>query len=416
MRYKFLIIFLLVTSISWSQKVLTIEECYQLAKDNYPLAKQTEMLHMQQDYEVASIQAERLPQLGLDAQATYQSDVIEVPIPDSSVESPNNEQYRASIKINQLIYGSGLINAKTNLIKSQFDVDRKQVEVNIYQLKGQINQLYYSILLMQENHELLLLQKAQLKTKLDEVKSGVEHGVLLPTSDKAIEVELLKIDQNIESTIKDKASLIHSLSLLIGFEIAIDTAFETPLVSMTLTPDLKRPELELFHLKKAAIDASSLLLSKENTPKLFGFADGGFGNPGLNPLDNSFQGFYMVGLGLKWNVFDWNSNKKERKALQISSDIIDNETEVFELNTNIELSQHESDINKLGKLIEADNEIIKLRKEVLKATESQLRNGVITTSVYITELTNLYEEENRLITHSIQRELAKSNYNIIKGD
>jgi outer membrane protein TolC len=124
----------------------------------------------------------------------------------------------------------------------------------------------------------------------------------------------------------------------------------------------------------------------------------------------------MVGLGLKWNVFDWNSNKKERKALQISSDIIDNETEVFELNTNIELSQHESDINKLGKLIEADNEIIKLRKEVLKATESQLRNGVITTSVYITELTNLYEEENRLITHSIQRELAKSNYNIIKGD
>jgi len=183
-----------------------------------------------------------------------------------------------------------------------------------------------------------------------------------------------------------------------------------------MSDDIKRPELDLFELKKEEINASSLLLSKENAPKLSGFLDGGFGNPGLNMLDNSFQIFYTVGLKLKWNVFDWNSNKKERAALHINKGIIDNEAEVFKLNTNIELSQHESDINKIEELILADNEIITLRKEVLEATESQLRNGIITTSVYITELTNLYEEENRLITHTIQLELAKSNYNIIQGN
>jgi outer membrane protein TolC len=133
-------------------------------------------------------------------------------------------------------------------------------------------------------------------------------------------------------------------------------------------------------------------------------------------LENSFQGFYIVGLKLKWNVFDWNANKKERQSLLISKEIIDSEKEVFELTTSIKLNEYEADINKITTMIDSDSDIIALRKEVLSATESQLQNGVITTSVYITELTNLYEDENRLITHKIQLELVKSNYNIIQGN
>ena len=194
------------------------------------------------------------------------------------------------------------------------------------------------------------------------------------------------------------------------------TKFETPLISTSISSTLNRPELELFQLKKEEIDAAELLLSKENLPKLTGFVDGGYGNPGLNVLDNSFQGFYTVGLKLKWNVFDWNANKKERQSLLISKDVIDNEREVFELNTNVKLNEFEADISKLSAMIDSDADIITLRKEVLSATESQLKNRVSTTSVYITELTNLYEDENRLLTHKLQLELVKSNYNIIQGN
>jgi len=416
MRPIILIIFLLLTTISWSQNAPTLEECYELVYENYPIAKQTEMLNSQQEFEVSSINAERLPQIGLSAQGTYQSDIIEIPITEKSSESLNKEQYKAILTINQLIYGGGLLDAKTEVEIAKYNADRKQVEVDLYQLKTRVNQLFFSILLKQEKHQLLLIKKTELNATWEEVKSGVKYGTLLPTADKPIEVELLKIDQDIESTLKDKASLISSLSSLIGLHLDKNTVFKTPVVFTSKSSDIKRPELDLFQLKKEEIDASTLLLSKENAPQLSGFVEGGVGNPGLNILDNSFQEFYTVGLKLKWNVFDWNSNKKERKALQINKDIVDNETEVFNLNTNIELNEHESDINKLGELIETDSEIIALRKIVLDATESQLRNGVITTSAYITDLTNLYEEENRFITHTIQLELAKSNYNITKGN
>jgi len=172
----------------------------------------------------------------------------------------------------------------------------------------------------------------------------------------------------------------------------------------------------LFQLKKDQIEASESIISKENSPKLIGFVNGGYGNPGLNMLDNSFQPFYTVGVKLNWNVFDWNSNKKKRKSLSINKDIIDNEVEIFTLNTNIELDQQQTEIQKLEGFIISDFEIIQLRKEVLKSAESQLKNGVITSSSYITELTNLYEDETTLSTHKIQLQLAKANYNIIKGN
>ena len=66
-------------------------------------------------------------------------------------------------------------------------------------------------------------------------------------------------------------------------------------------------------------------------------------------------------------------------------------------------------------IIASDVEIVTLRKEVLQTADSQLKNGVITSSAYITELTNLYKDENTLVRHKIQLQLAKANYNVIKG-
>src|SRR5690606_36921659 len=118
---------------------------------------------------------------------------------------------------------------------------------------------------------------------------------------------------------------------------------------------------------------------------------------------------------LNWNVFDWNSNKKQRESLSINKEIIDTETETFKLNINTELNQQQNEIRKIEAFILSDLEIINLRKEVLKSAESQLKNGIITSSSYLTELTNIYEDENTLVKHKIQLRLSKANYNVIKG-
>jgi outer membrane protein TolC len=409
------ILIILITFSSIAQQSITLEECYRLVAENYPVAKQLELFEAQNKLDSEVISTSKLPQLSLDAQATYQSDVIEVPIPSANIEPLNNDQYRATVSVNQLIYNGGLVNAFLDMKSAQLKTKQKQVEVNLYELKQKINQLYFSILLSQESELLLNAKKTQLNTKLTEVKSGIEYGVILPSSDKVLEAELLKIEQQVQELQSNKIALIETLSSLIKRTLNTSTQFQKPLLETKFKANLSRPELELFQFKKEEIETSESLISKKNAPKLLGFATGGYGNPGLNLLDNSFQTFYVVGIKLNWNVFDWNSNKKQRQSLAINKDIVDTETETFKLTTNIELYKQEKEINKMKAFIVSDLNIINLRKEVLETADSQLKNGVITSSTYIMELTNLYEDENTLARHKIQLQLAKANYNIIQG-
>ena len=410
-----LIIALLLTLPLWSQQQISLTECYELVAINYPLAKQASLLEEKNQLEVDIIDTEKLPQLDLSALASYQSDVIEIPIPDSGIEPPNNDQYRATLAVNQLIYAGGAIDARTAVKNATYLTQQKQLEVNLYQLKKQVNQLYFSILLTQEKNNLLESKKTQLQTKLKEVKSGIENGMVLPTSDRIIEAELLKIKLQFTEIKLAKKSLIETLSSLVGKEIASSVDFVNPEISPQLNSNINRPELELFQLKKDEIESMDHLLSKQNYPKLLGFANGGYGNPGLDPLKNEFDTFFTLGVKVNWSVFDWNSNKKQRQSIAINKDIIDTEAETFSLKTNIELDQLETEIDKYSEFIVTDSEIIALRKDVLKSADSQLRNGVITSSAYITELTNLYEDENNLSTHQIQLLLVRANYNITKG-
>jgi outer membrane protein TolC len=398
-----------------AQQSITLDTCYRLVTQNYPLAKQSQLLEAQNKLEAAIIFNAKLPQLNLDAQATYQSDVIEVPIPNSTIEPLNKYQYRATVSVNQLIYNGGATDASLKVKSAQLKTKRKQVEVSLYQLKQEINQLYFSILLSQETGLLLKAKQAQLQAKHKEVTSGIKYGVLLPSSDKVLEVELLKINQQFKELESNKKALIQTLSSLIRQPLDASTLFKNPLIETPLQTELTRPELELFQFKKDEIESSETLISKQNTPKLLGFATGGYGNPGLNMLDNSFQPFYTVGVKLHWNVFDWNSNKKQRKSIAFNKDIVDTETEIFKLNITIKLNKQQKEIEKMETIITSDQSIINLRKEVLQTADSQFKNGVITSSAYITELTNLYQDENTLVRHKIQLQLAKANYNFIKG-
>lgn len=415
MKQLFIILLLLIGLPSVAQQSITLEECYQLVTENYPLAKQSKLLEAQNKLDAEVISTSKLPQLSLDVQATYQSDVIQFPLAMSGIEPLNKDQYLTTVSVNQLIYNGGATEASLNLKSTQLKTKQKQVEVSLYQLKQQINQLYFSVLLAQESQLLLKAKKAQLEAKLKEVQSGIKHGVILPTSDKILEAELLKIRQQFNALESNKVTLIETLSSLISQPLQASTTFQKPLIETQLQTEIVRPELELFQLKKEEIENSETLLSKQNAPKLLGFATGGYGNPGLNMLDNSFQTFYTVGVKVNWTILDWKANKKQRESLAINKDFIDNETEIFKLNTNIALNQQQKEIDKIESFITSDLEIINLRKDVLKSAESQLKNGVITSSAYITELTNLYEDENTMVKHHIQLQLAKANYNVIKG-
>ena len=407
-------ILLLIFSIaSYSQQKLTIEECYALAEKNYPLAKQINLLQQKSTYEIDALNKAKLPKIDLNAQATYQSDVIGLPTTLPGVESLNKDQYRATLDVNQLLYNGGMIAANTKLKEAQTLTQQQQVEVNLYQLKSRINYSYMMILLWQDQRELLFAKQNTIYSKIKEVKSGVKNGAILPASEQVLEAELLKLEQALTENSFQRIKEIQNLSSLTTTTIAENAVLERPITAFKANGT--RPEMKFFDLQQDQIEASKNIIAKSNSPKLNAFGQAGYGNPGLNMLNNSFEDFYIVGLKLNWNVLDWNKSKTDKQALDIAKEIVTTEKETFETNNQMQLNELQSEISKIEIIIKTDSQIIHLREKVVQSFDSQLQNGVITSSDYITELNQLFDAKTNQKVHQTQLELAKINYQTIKG-
>ena len=408
-----ILIIIFIFQFSNAQQKITLEDCYALANKNYPLAKQTQLLQEKSGLEIDVLNKGKLPKIDLNAQATYQNQVTEVP--SQLIEPINKDQYRATLDINQLIYSGGTIDANTKLKEAQTKTQQQQVAVNLYQIKTKINQLYFSILLLQERKAILISKQEQVFSKIKEVQTGIKFGAILPASEKVLEAENLKIKQLLTEIQFDKKRMLDNLSSLIYAPLNESTSLEKPSIPVDLTKDNNRPELKLFDLQNEQIEVSKEVVTKNNLPKINAFGQAGYGNPGLNMIYNSFQPIFMVGMRANWNVFDWNKSKTEKQALTISKNIVDTEKETFLLNNNLQLQEMENEIKKTEEVIATDTQIIDIREYVVKSSDSQLRNGVITSSDYLVELTNLYEAKINQKVHEIQLDLAKANYQVVKG-
>ncbi len=415
MKNKLFILLLLFLSLSSkAQQTLTLEDCYSLVDKNYPLAKQTNLLEEKANYDIAALKKDKLPKIDVNAQATYQSDVIGLPTSLPGVTPINKDQYRATLDANQLIFNGGLIDANIKLKEIQTVTQQQQTKVNLYALKNNINQFYFSILLLQEKKELLLAKKNVLASKVKEVKSGIKFGAILPSSEQVLEAEIIKIDQNLIEIDFESTKLFNNLSNFTGTTINVNSKLVKPQFTTTNITN-NRPEIALFDSQLNQLEATKNIISKNILPKINAFGQLGYGNPGLNMLDNSFQSFYIVGLKANWNVFDWGKSKTNKKAVDISKDLVQTEKETFKLNNKTQLETQEFEIKKIENLLLSDEQIIMLRANILKSSDAQLKNGVITSSEYIVELTNLFEAKSISKTHEVQLAAAKADYEIIKG-
>ncbi len=415
MRNLIIILFLFFGSFLQAQQNITLNECYDLAEKNYPLAKQTNLLQQKSALEIDALNKVKLPKIDINAQATYQSAVTQLPIslPNVTITPLNKDQYRATLDVNQLIYNGGMIEANSKLKEVQAQTVQQQVAVNLYQLKSRINYSYMMILLWQEQNRLLLSKKNSILEKISEVKSGVRNGAILPASEQVLEAELLKLEQALTENSFQRIKELQNLASLTSTSFAENTILEQPILN--LETNGTRPEIQFFELQQTQIEASKDVISKSNLPKLNAFGQAGYGNPGLNMLNNSFESFYIVGLKLNWNVFDWNKSKTEKEALDVAKEIISTEKETFETNNQMQLNELKSEILKMETIIKTDVQIIQLREKVLQSYDSQLRNGVITSSDYVTELNNLFDAKTNQKVHETQLQLAKINYQTIKG-
>lgn len=408
---------LFLPAVLFAQQQLSLEESYNYALKNNPLRNQADWLKEKSDAEISILEKGKLPKLDVNAQATYQSDVVHFPgsLPNISIVPPNKDQYRATVDVSQLIYKGSAIQAQTKLKEAELQTLQQQVEVGLYGLKYQVNQYYFNVLLKQEQAKLLELKKQQLQERLNEVKAAVKYGAALTSSEKILEAELLKLSQEQTQVDADRKKALEQLSQLLHLDVAKDLVLENPNLTVYKNEENLRPELKLFALQENQLTVSEAAIAKEVFPIVSGFAQAGYGNPGLNMLDNSFQDFYIVGIRLNWNIFDWGQNKQKKNIIRYNKEIVSTERENFLLQTVINEQAAYNDIIKYEGLLQKDDEIINLREEVLTSVTSQLKNGTIRSSEYIIELNNLFEAKIDKQLHEIQLSLSKANYNVIVG-
>lgn len=418
MREIVTIILAMVPFLVPAQQVLTLEECFNLAEINYPLSSQKNFLEEQFQSEVRVLELQKLPKLDLNAQSTYQSEVTRIPIelPNTDIQPPNKDQYRATLDVNQLIYSGGSIAANAKLKQAELKTRQQEVEVTIYQVKERVNAVYFKILLLQEQEKLLDSKMKILQERAKEAVSAIRNGMALPSTNQHLQAEILLLEQQKVQLKYDRKKALESLSLLIYKDIDFNDTLLKPEIAQTFNTRLNRPELKLFEYKSRQLEISKELIDKEKSPSLMGFAQAGYGNPGLNMLDNSFQDFYMVGLKFNWRLFDWGKAQEKKLGVEALKRVVATEKETFVRNNEIQLLEAREDINKYKEILAHDASIVNLREEVIASSTSQFQNGTITSSTYIIELNKLYEAKVNQKLTEIQLVMCQARYKLIRGD
>lgn len=403
-------IFLFFIGLINAQETITLEQCYQWSRENYPLIKKQELIKKAEQYTTENALKGWLPQVNITAQATYQNDVTQFPVklPNVNVEPLSKDQYKVFADVSQTIYDGGNIRNQKNLAKIQSEVQTIQTEVELDKLKERINQLYFGILQTNKQWTQLQFTKLDIKEDIKKAEAQLKNGVIFRSNLDVLKAELVKIEQKEIELQAIKQNFVQMLSYFIKKNIDENTQLETP-EKILLTKNNNRSELKLFDAQKKLLETHRKIINTKNTPKLGAFFQGGYGKPGFNMLKNEFDIFYIGGIRLNIPISGFYTQKNDLALLENQSQDIEIQRENFLFNQNFIEIQQRNDLEKIQNLIDKDNELIELRKNIKTASLAQLENGVITTNDYLREVTAEEQAILTKITHEIQYLLTQYN-------
>lgn len=394
-----------------------IENLYNALDTNWPAYKNIDLTEVSGNLKIKNTGVARLPKFTIIGQASYQSDVVELNLPVQLFTIPElaKDQYKMALDVNQVIYDGGYSSHLKKLEIAAKDADMQQVKSEIYQLKMQINNLFFNALLLQESHALLVSGLEVMNEKRALIAAGITNGIFAETDIFTIDAEIIKIKQQISDVNITKENILNSLSDLTGIELKFNNILYYKDISILYDYNITRPEIKLMELQQNKIDASKKVAVTSLMPKISGFGQAGYGRPGLNMLDNKFDSFYIVGARLSWTPWDWKQTKQTLRFMDLQRDILENNKETFLLNLKIQGDRELSNIKKMEAFLESDSMIIELREKITAASSSKLRNGTIRSSEFTEVLNNELQSKIEMKRHLINMYLSKYNYLVIKG-
>ena len=417
MKKKILILALLASaSVAQAQ---TLDECQRAAEKHYPIIKRYDLIAKTTDLTVKNIQKEWLPQVTAAAQATYQSAVAAWPDHLQSMfqqvglkmKGLRKDQYKLSIDVQQPIYDGGAISGQRKIASQEGKVQEAENEVNLYQVRRRVNELYFSLLLLDEQIKLNDDIKTLLQSSEQKLSAMVKGGTAATSDYENVRAERLSAEQANESLKAQKEMLSRILSVFCGIEV---NHLQKPQSLDATVSANTRPEMRLFDNQLHLSEAQEKALDARLKPHLGLFAQGFYGYPGLNMFEDMMQHKWslngLVGVKLSWNIGALYTHKNDKARLRLQREQIENAREVFLFNNSIDEIQQKENINRYRKMMQNDDEIIDLRTHIRKAAESKLAHGIIDVNSLLREINNENAAKAQQAIHEI--DMLKEMYNL----
>ena len=397
----------------------TLEECQLAAERNYPMIKQYNLISQTTQLTVKNIMKGWLPQIAIAAQATYQSDVTSWPESMKAtlqqlginMKGLSKDQYKVGIDLQQTIYDGGTISSMRSIARQEEKVQKAQVETNLYQVRKRVNEMYFSLLLLNEQIKLNDDVKALLLSSEKKLASMLKGGTIATSDFENIRAERLSVEQQNESLKSQQQMLQHLLSTFCGIKVS---NIQKPAPFKTTISTNKQPEMQLFDNQLQLSSIKEKALNSQVRPKLGIFAQGFYGYPGLNMFEDMMNRKWslngIIGVKLSWNVGALYSLKNDKAKLRLQREMTENAREIFLFNNQLEEIQQNENIKRYHTMKKTDDEIIMLRTNIRKAAESKLSHGIIDINNLLREINNENAAKIQQTIHDI--EMLKEMYNL----
>ena len=396
----------------------SLAECQSAAERNYPLIRQYDLIDRMSAVTVENIGKDWLPQITATAQATYQSDVAAWPSEMKSLLSQmgvdakglKKDQYRVGVDVIQPVYDGGVIKSRRQIAQRQADLEQTQTDVTLYEVRKRVNEMYFSLLLIDEQKRLTEDLQQLLLSNEKKLSSMLSHGTAAESDYLSVKAERLGVEQQLESLKSRRQLLLLLLSTFCGINV---TNPEKPSANPAGEGGI-RPEERLIDSRIRLADAEEKLLDANLRPRFSLFASTFYGYPGYNMFDDMMHRSWslngLVGMRLTWNIGALYTRKGDKKRLQLQREQAETSLHVFLFNNHLDQLQQTEETNRYRKMMESDDEIIALRTSVRKAAESKLAHGIIDVNDLVKEINNENNAKVQRSTHEI--EMLKQLYDL----
>ena len=303
-----------------------------------------------------------------------------------SMEGLRKDQYRVGIDVQQLVFDGGAIKNQKEMARLQGAVESAQNEVSLYSVRQRVNEMYFALLLLDEQ---ILLNK-DLQALLDgnekKLASMYRKGTAAEVDYLNVKAERLNVMQQLTSLQLQRQAVARMLSVFCGIEVKNVTKPEV----VGTSAENNRPELRLIDSQIRLTYAQEKVLHSALMPRLGVFATGFYGYPGYNMFEDMMHRRWslngMIGARLTWNIGALYTHKGDKAKLQLMRQSAENSREVFLFNNHLEQIQQDENISRYRKLMADDEEIIAIRSSIRKAAESKLAHGIIDVNDLVREI------------------------------